>query len=69
MTGAFYVIEGSNNNSDWVQLAVFSGGAFGNRTDTLSLSGTFRYVRMFGTARSAGNQWDCSICEMEVLGN
>ena len=63
-----YMIEGSNDNVSWRPLASFTGGVFGDRTDTHNVSGTYRYVRMNGTARSAGNTYGYSIWEMEVYG-
>lgn len=63
---ANYRIEGSTNNSTWVTLATRTGGAFGARTDTIAVSGSYRYVRMYGTARSAGNSWGYSIFAMKV---
>ena len=63
-----YVLEGSNDNANWSSLASFSGGTFGDRTDTHDVSGSFRYVRMNGTARSVGNTYGYSIWEMEVYG-
>jgi CxxC motif-containing protein (DUF1111 family) len=63
-----YEILGSNNNSTWTQLNLRTGGTFGNRTDTVSLSGTYRYVRMNALTRSAGNNWGYSIFEMDVFG-
>ena len=65
---ANYTIEGSNNNGDWTTLATRTNGTFGDRTDTVNLSGSYRYVRMNGTARSVGNDWGYSIWEMEVYG-
>jgi len=49
---AQYTIEGSNDNFSWEVLASFSGGQFGDRTDVLNISGTYRYVRMNGQLRS-----------------
>jgi len=65
---ASYEILGSNNNSSWTQLSQRTGGTFGNRTDTLGLNGTYRYVRMNALTRSAGNNWGYSIFEMDVFG-
>lgn len=65
---ANYEVQGSNNNLNWVTLATRTGGAFGNRTDTIAVSGNFRFVRIFGTARSAGNNWGYSIFELQVFG-
>ena len=66
---ANYEVQGSNNNSSWTTLATRTGGAFGNRTDSVNVSGNYRYVRVLGTQRSAGNTWGYSIWEMRVLGN
>lgn len=66
---ANYLIEGSNDNTQWATLESFSGGTFGDRTDSLNISGSYRYVRMYATARSAGNYWGYSIFEMVVNGN
>lgn len=65
---ATYEIQGSNDNFNWVTLASRAGGTFGNRTDTISLSGNYRYVRMYGTSRSQGNSWGYSIYEFEIYG-
>jgi hypothetical protein len=66
---ADYIVQGSNDNTNWTNLNSFTGGAFGTRTDTLSLSGNYRYVRVYGTARSAGNLWGYSIWEARISGN
>ena len=63
-----YTIQGSNDNSNWTTLANFSGGVFGNRTDSHDLTGVYRYVRMHGTSRSVGNNWGYSIFDIEVFG-
>ena len=65
---ANYQIQGSNNGNSWTTLYNYSGGQVGDRTDDLTLSGSYRYLRMFGTARSAGNDWGYSIFEMRVFG-
>ncbi len=66
---ANYLIQGSNDNINWATLSTKVGGTFGNRTDTATLSGSYRYVRIYGTARSAGNQWGYSIWEVRVVGH
>jgi hypothetical protein len=66
---ANYVIQGSNDNANWTTLSTKTGGTFGNRTDTANLSGSYRYVRIYCTARSAGNQWGYSIWEVRLTGN
>jgi hypothetical protein len=60
------LIEGSNDNAQWTNLASYLGGTFGDCTDNLDISGSYRYVRMYGTSRSAGNYWGYSIFEMVV---
>ena len=65
---ATYTVQGSNDNSNWTTLATRTGGTFGNRTDTLNIAGSYRYVRIHATARSVGNQWGYSIWEARVLG-
>ena len=65
---ANYSIEGSNDNSSWSTVATYTGGTFGDRTDTLAVSGSYRYLRMNGTSRSVGNYWGYSIYEMDVYG-
>lgn len=63
-----YTVQASNDNATWTTVASFSGGQFGARTDTLNVSGNYRWIRMNGTTRSVGNNWGYSIYEMEVLG-
>lgn len=66
---ASYELLGSNNNSTWTQMSLRTGGTFGNRTDTVGISGTYRYVRMNALTRSTGNNWGYSIFEMDVYGS
>lgn len=66
---ADYTIQGSNDNANWTTLKTVTGGAFGNRTDTHSVSGNYRYVRIYCTARSVGNTWGYSIFELKVYGS
>ncbi|UZJ45063.1 family 16 glycosylhydrolase [Marinimicrobium sp. C6131] len=63
-----YQILGSNDGGNWTTLATETGGTFGDRTDTLNVAGDFRYVRMNGISRSAGNEWGYSIWELEIYG-
>lgn len=65
---ADYTVQGSNDNANWTNLASRTGGTFGNRTDTLTIAGNYRYLRIHATARSATNQWGYSIWEARVLG-
>ncbi|HYG37478.1 MAG TPA: discoidin domain-containing protein [Cytophagales bacterium] len=63
--GKDYQIQISNNASSWTTIRTVTG----NTTlvnDLTGLSGTARYVRMYGTAR--GTMWGYSIFEMEVYG-
>ena len=60
-----YQIQVSSNASNWTSIYSTTAGTGG--TSTLSnLSGTGRYVRMYGTARCT--QWGYSIYEMQVFG-
>ena len=71
---ASYRIDGSLDGSTWTHsVASFSGGIWDpgtgvRRTDTLAVSGSYRYVRMYGQTRPAGNVYGYSIWEMEVYG-
>lgn len=64
---ANYLIQGSNDNVNWATLSTRTGGTFGNRTDTVSVSGTYQYVRMYGQTRSSGNNWGYSIFSFKVF--
>jgi CxxC motif-containing protein (DUF1111 family)/predicted lipoprotein with Yx(FWY)xxD motif len=66
-SAASYEVQGSTDNISWTVLASQSGGVFGDRTDNLNLSGTYRYVRMYGLFRSS--PYGYSIWEMEVYGS
>ncbi len=65
---ANYQIQGSNDNSSWTTMTARTGGTFGNRTDSNPVIGTYRYVRIYGTTRSVGNNWGYSIFELKVFG-
>lgn len=65
---AIYQVQGSLDGTNWTTITTRTGGTFGNRTDTLTLSGSYRYLRINGTARSAGNTWGYSIWEVRVMG-
>lgn len=65
---ADYLVQGSNDNANWNDITSKTGGTFGNRTDSLLLSGQYRYLRIYGTARSPGNLWGYSIWEIRVSG-
>ncbi|WP_052417561.1 di-heme oxidoredictase family protein [Cellvibrio mixtus] len=66
---ASYELLGSNNNSTWTQMSLRTGGTFGNRTDTVGVNGTYRYVRVNALTRSTGNNWGYSIFEIDVFGS
>ena len=63
---ASYELQGSNDNSSWNTLTSESGGTSGARTDTVTVAGNYRYVRMQGLTRTT--VYGYSIYEMEVLG-
>ena len=65
---ATYEVLGSNDNVNWTNLATRTGGTFGHRTDNVTVSGQYRFVRILGISRSAGNEWGYSIWEIEVYG-
>ncbi|STY28342.1 Predicted thiol oxidoreductase [Legionella wadsworthii] len=66
---AVYQIQGSKDNTNWTTLATKTDGVFGNRTDTVDVSGPYRYVRIYGTKRSTGNQWGYSIWNLRIFGS
>jgi hypothetical protein len=62
-----YTIEVSDNAQQWKTLAARSNMPQGARTDELNgLSGSGRYIRMFGTERTS--IWGYSMYEFEVYG-
>ncbi len=64
--GSAYQIQVSDNASTWTP--IFSTTTGNGATDDLTgLSGSGRYVRMYGTAR--GTQWGYSLFEFEVYGS
>ncbi len=62
--GKAYEIQGSDNGDDWRTLASVTDGNGG--TDELAVSGSARYVRMYGTARPGG--YGYSLWEFQVYG-
>ncbi len=64
-----YTLDASNDNLSWSTLSSQTGGQFGDRTDTIDISGTYRYLRMNGQTRSVGNFYGYSIYEMDVFGD
>ncbi|WP_329429957.1 discoidin domain-containing protein [Streptosporangium sp. NBC_01495] len=63
--GSAYRIEVSPNGSDWT--SVYSTTSGDGTIDDLTVSGTGRYVRVYGTAR--GTVWGYSLHEFEVYGS
>ncbi|MBN1409412.1 MAG: discoidin domain-containing protein [Spirochaetales bacterium] len=59
-----YQIQISSNASSWTTLWSTSSGSGGNVT--INLSGSGRYIRMYGTARATA--WGYSLWEFEVYG-
>ncbi|WP_211216368.1 family 20 glycosylhydrolase [Longispora albida] len=62
--GRGYKIEVSNDGTTWTPVFTTTTGDGG--VDDLAVSGTGRYVRMYGTAR--GTSWGYSLYEFEVYG-
>ncbi|MBN1410364.1 MAG: discoidin domain-containing protein [Spirochaetales bacterium] len=60
-----FQIQISSNASTWTTLYSTSSGSGGNQT--ISVSGSGRYIRMYGTARSTA--WGYSLWEFEVYGS
>ena len=50
---ATYEVQGSTDNVTWAALANETGGTFGDRTDQVDLSGTYRYLRIYGVSRTS----------------
>lgn len=66
-SAATYEIQGSNDNSNWTTLSSETSGVMGNRTDTVAITGNYRYIRMYGLTRTT--VYGYSIFEMEVYGS
>ena len=62
--GRAYRIELSNNNQTWTPAYTTTSGD--GATDDVSIAGTGRYVRLYGTQRGTG--WGYSLWEFEVYG-
>ena len=63
--GKSYQIQVSSNATSWTTIYSTTTG-FGGTEDLTGLSGTGRYVRMYGTAR--GTQWGYSLWEFQIYG-
>jgi hypothetical protein len=59
-----FQIQTSADNSTWTTVYSTTNGT--GDVQTLNLTGTGRYVRMYGTARAT--QWGCSLWEFQVYG-
>lgn len=62
--GTNYEIDLSNDATNWTTAATVTGNT--SQTNYISISGSGRYVRMYGTVRAT--QYGYSIYEMEVFG-
>ncbi|MGZ6439699.1 MAG: discoidin domain-containing protein [Pseudobdellovibrionaceae bacterium] len=62
--GKTYMIQVSNDGVSWKTIYSTTNGTGG--IEDLAVSGTGRYVRMYGTAR--GTVWGYSLYEMSVYG-
>src|SRR4029077_15157838 len=62
--GKAFQIQTSADNSTWTTIYSTTAGTGG--TQTLSVTGTGRYIRMYGTAR--GTQYGYSLWEFQVYG-
>ncbi|HEU5158994.1 MAG TPA: beta-1,3-glucanase family protein [Streptosporangiaceae bacterium] len=62
--GSAFQLQTSANATSWT--TIFSTTAATGGVQTLNVSGTGRYVRMFGTARAT--QWGYSLWEFQVFG-
>ena len=63
--GKAYQIQVSNDGTNWTTIYTQSNGSGGNE-DLTGLSGSGRYVRMYGTQRGTG--WGYSLWEFQVFG-
>ncbi|MEV4316835.1 discoidin domain-containing protein [Actinocrispum sp. NPDC049592] len=59
-----YRIETSNNTNDWTPIYQTATGPGG--TETLNITGSGRYIRMYGTTRATA--WGYSLWEFQVYG-
>ncbi|GAA4261086.1 hypothetical protein GCM10022255_092330 [Dactylosporangium darangshiense] len=63
--GRAYQIQTSPDGSSWT--TVYSTASGDGGVDDLTVSGTGRYVRMYGTQRAT--QWGYSLWSFQVLGS
>jgi Tol biopolymer transport system component len=62
-----YAIQTSNDNVNWTTIYSTTNGAAYGHTSLTGLSGTGRYVRMYGTQRAT--PWGYALDEMQVWGS
>ncbi|MEZ0066427.1 hypothetical protein ABIA32_002437 [Streptacidiphilus sp. MAP12-20] len=63
--GKAFQIQTSNDATNWTTIYSTTAGTGGNQT--LTVSGSGRYIRMYGTARAT--QWGYSLWEFQVFGS
>ncbi|MET7403187.1 discoidin domain-containing protein [Dactylosporangium sp. NPDC005572] len=63
--GRAYQVQVSNDNNTWTTISTTTTGDGG--IDDLTVTGTGRYVRIYGTQR--GTQWGYSLWDFNVYGN
>jgi hypothetical protein len=63
--GADYQVQVSNDASHWTTILTVNGGD-GDVDDLAGLSGSGRFVRIYGTRR--GTEWGYSLWELEIFG-
>ncbi len=64
-SAANYTIQGSTNATGWTTLATVNNSSTANHNIiTTNISGSYRYVRMYGTTRTTG--WGYSIWETSI---
>lgn len=61
--GKNYQVQTSSDNTNWTSIRTVTNGD-GGTDDLTGLSGTGRYLRVFGTAR--GTQWGYSLFEVQI---
>lgn len=61
-----YQVLGSVDGNQWDTLNQYSNGTYGNRTDTLGITGQYRYLKLVADALSDGNNWGYSVYDVRV---
>lgn len=62
-----YVVQGSNDADTWSDIVSKTDGENFQRTDSLKLNGTYRYVRVFCQQRTDVSEWGYSIYEIRLI--